>query len=131
MASISPNSCPCGRTFRLLSELEGRVEDILPLVDGRFVHPRAVWQVFKDNRDVLQYQLTQRELQRFEFTLAMVDKPSFRGALAGSLPELASLLGPGAIIAASRRIGPVRAAGGKFRAVASQCGKPHEPARGR
>ena len=35
----------------LLSELEGRVEDILPLADGRFVHPRAVWQVFKDDRD--------------------------------------------------------------------------------
>ena len=50
-----------GARSRSLSELEGRVEDILPLADGRFVHPRAVWQVFKDDPDVLQYQLTQHE----------------------------------------------------------------------
>lgn len=124
MASLSPDLCSCGRTFRLLSELEGRVEDILPLVDGRFAHPRAVWQVFKDDRDILQYQLTQHELQRFELTLVTVDEPSFRRALTGALPELESLLGPGALIETNRRTELVRTSGGKFRAVASLCKTP-------
>ena len=42
VAAMSTAPCPCGRTFRSLSELEGRVEDILPLADGRFVHPLSV-----------------------------------------------------------------------------------------
>jgi len=46
MAAISPAACPCGRTFKLISELDGRTEDILALEDGSFVHPRAIWQVF-------------------------------------------------------------------------------------
>lgn len=124
VASWSSRSCSCGRTFRLLSELEGRVEDILPLADGRFVHPRAVWQVFKDDREVLQYQLTQHEPQRFDMTLVTVDEAAFRRALARALPELERLLGPGARIEAHHQAEVARGQGGKFRAVASLCRPP-------
>ena len=61
LGSVGPAECGCGRTFRMLSELEGRVEDVLTLPDGRSVHPRAVWQAFKDDEEVLQYQLVQHE----------------------------------------------------------------------
>jgi phenylacetate-CoA ligase len=56
-ASLSDERCPCGRTFKLLSELEGRVEDIVVTADGRSVHPRAIWETLKTEDDVLQYQL--------------------------------------------------------------------------
>src|SRR5262245_36559979 len=102
MATLSPMSCSCGRTFRLLSELEGRVEDILPLPGGRFVHPRAVWQVLKDARDILQYQLVQHQPQRFELSLVTADEPAFQRALEHTLPALERLLGPGALIEANR-----------------------------
>ncbi|MBM3860421.1 MAG: phenylacetate--CoA ligase family protein [Verrucomicrobia bacterium] len=119
LGSISPVPCPCGRTFRVLSELEGRVEDILPLADGRHVHPRAVWQVFKDDREVLQYQLTQHEPRRFSLMLVTVDGPSFQRALERARPLLDRLLGADALITAEHRTELARVSGRKFRAVAS------------
>jgi phenylacetate-coenzyme A ligase PaaK-like adenylate-forming protein len=113
--------CSCGRTFRQISELEGRVEDILPLTDGTFVHPRAIWQVFKADPEVLQYQLTQHDLQRFALTLVTVDGPAFERALARARPGLERLLGAGATIEVTRRSHVDRGGAGKFRAVASLC----------
>jgi phenylacetate-CoA ligase len=121
VGALSARRCPCGRTFRLLSELEGRVEDILPLADGRFVHPRAVWQVFKDDRRVLQYQLVQHEPRRFALELATADEASYRLALARGLPDLQRLLGADAVIESTRRRELARQGDGKFRAVASRC----------
>jgi phenylacetate-CoA ligase len=121
LGAIAADPCPCGRTFKLLSELEGRVEDILTLADGRFVHPRAIWQVFKEDGDVLQYQLTQHEPRRFTLELATLDQPAFERALARALPELRTLLGPDPAIEASRRPDLARHGGGKYRAVASLC----------
>lgn len=122
VGAAAPGPCPCGRTFRLLSEVEGRVEDILPLADGRFVHPRAVWQVFRDDPEVLQYQLTQHAPRRFELRLATVDDAAFARAAARALPELERLLAPDPIIDAARRGELEGRGGGKFRAVASLCG---------
>ena len=124
LASMQPGSCGCGRTLNVLSELEGRVEDILPLSDGRFVHPRAVWQVFKADRAVLQYQLLQHEPERFELTLTTLDEPAFHTSLARAMPELVRLLGPSAVIDAKRRNELDGRADRKFRAVASLCGRP-------
>lgn len=121
LATISSEPCPCGRTFRLLSELEGRVEDILPLADGRHVHPRAVWQVFKEDRDVLQYQLTQHEPRRFTVTFVTVDVAAFRRARERTLPCLQELLGVDALIETEHRTELTRGSGSKFRAVASRC----------
>jgi phenylacetate-CoA ligase len=124
VASLSEERCPCGRTFKLLSELEGRAEDILPLPDGRFIHPRAIWQVFKNNSEILQYQLTQREAQRFTLTFVTVDGPAFRRAAEQALPELKRLLGTDAVIDVTRRNEMDRGTGGKFRAVVSSCRPP-------
>jgi phenylacetate-CoA ligase len=122
VATLSGAGCRCGRTFRLLSELEGRVEDILPLPGGRFVHPRAVWQVLKEARDILQYQLVQHTAQRFELTLVTTDQGAFDRALKRALPDLQQLLGPDARIDATRRTEFDRGTGAKFRAVRSLCG---------
>ncbi len=119
VGAIADGGCECGRTFRLLSELEGRVEDIVPLVDGRFVHPRAVWQVFKDHREVLQYQLTQRAPQSFELELATLDAAGYERAVAEAVPELERLLSPQPSIEVRRRSRLEQRSDGKFRAVAS------------
>ena len=119
LGAIAAEPCPCGRSFRLLSELEGRVEDLLRLPDGRFVHPRAVWQVFQGDPDVLQYQLTQHEPDRFALRLATVDGPAYERAEARARPLLQSLLGPDPRIEA-RRVSESEPRGdGKFRAVSS------------
>jgi phenylacetate-CoA ligase len=118
--ALSSLPCPCGRTLRLLSELEGRVEDILALADGRFVHPRAVWQVLKDEGELLQYQLRQVAARRFVLTLVTVDEPVFARLAGRVVPELERLLGPQAEIEVRRGSAPdLRAGGGKYRAVVS------------
>jgi phenylacetate-CoA ligase len=117
-------TCPCGRTFALLSELEGRVEDILALADGRFVHPRAIFHVFKADPDVLQYQLTQHEPRRFALTLATLDDAAFARAWARARPTLETLLAPAPVIEARRATEISYGSGRKFRAVASRCARP-------
>lgn len=123
VGTIADEPCPCGRTFRLLGELEGRVEDMLPLDDGRVVHPRAVWQVFMNDPDVLQYQLVQHGPRRFSLELATVDEAGYARAVERALPELRRLLRPEPAIEARRRERLEQRAGGKFRPVASHCAR--------
>jgi len=85
--------CACGRTFPLLAELEGRVEDVLDLADGRLVHPRSVWDVFKTRPKVLRYQLVQLTPARFALDLATLDAASFDELRPGVARDLAALLG--------------------------------------
>jgi phenylacetate-coenzyme A ligase PaaK-like adenylate-forming protein len=121
VGSITATSCPCGRTFRLLSELEGRVEDILELPGKRYVHPRAVWQVLKDDRELLQYQLIQHEPLRFELALVTVDEGAYDRVVEKAIPQLQALLGTESRIDVHRRADVVRTERGKFRAVSSRC----------
>ena len=85
--------CDCGRTLPLLREIEGRVEDVLVLPNGAFLHPLAIWGVFKDKRDVLRYQLTQHAIDRFELRLVTTDRKKYDDVLPTILRELHMLLG--------------------------------------
>jgi phenylacetate-CoA ligase len=120
VGKIAHGECSCGRTTRLLSELEGRVEDILILPGERHVHPRAIWQILKDDGDLLQYQLTQHEPLRFEMALATVNEAAFDRVLKRAMPRLRELLGSEAQIEVSRRANIMRSSEEKFRAVSSR-----------
>ena len=119
IAAIMDEECPCGRTFRILSELEGRTEDIVFLPDGSFVHPRAIWSVFRDIHGVLQYQLIQYEPQRFELKLVTVDKKSYDAVIEKILRELKALFGISCSIESDFYTEINRE--GKFRPVISHC----------
>lgn len=110
LGALSDEPCPCGRNLRLLGELEGRVEDILTLPDGRLVHPREVWGVFKHDRSVLQYQLVQHAPDRYTLHFAATDP----GARDRAHEGLARMLGPDAQIEVTD---PPPPDGRKFRAV--------------
>lgn len=124
VGSIDPSPCACGRTLKRLSELEGRVEDIVTLPDGGFVHPRAFWEVFKHDPRILQYQIVQTELRRFELELTTIDDAAFAEAYAAVKPRLSRILGEDAVIEASRRGEYDRSEGKKFRAVSSRVKRP-------
>jgi phenylacetate-CoA ligase len=117
MASMSSERCPCGRTLPLLSELEGRVEDIIFLPSGKFIHPRAVWNVFKGRKEVLQYQLIQHEPERFELRLVTVDSKTYQSVINGILADLRHLLGKSSIIESEYYQELERQGSGKFRPV--------------
>lgn len=119
LGTISPTPCACGRSFRVLEDLDGRIEDVLPLADGRSLHPRAIWQVFQPERALLQYQLVQHSLDRYELRLATIDEAAFRAVSERALPALRALLGAGAAIETSRQVEIERPPNGKLRMVRS------------
>jgi phenylacetate-CoA ligase len=119
VGTMATGPCACGRTLVRLADLEGRVEDVISTVDGRFVHPRAVWQVLKDDAELLQYQLTQHEPRRFRLTLVTLDPAAFERVRSRTMPGLQRLLGADAVIETAPRHEVERGAGGKFRAVSS------------
>jgi phenylacetate-CoA ligase len=120
MAAFVEGACACRRSFRLISELEGRVEDIVQLADGNFVHPRSVWQVLKGIPDIIQYQLIQEDWRQFELTLVTKDEAAFQRVQECVLPGLKQLLGPDAILTASYKTNILCSPGTKYRAVISR-----------
>lgn len=121
VASLATCKCSCGRGLPLLSELEGRVEDIIFLSNGGFIHPRAIWAVLSQRNEVLKYQLIQHELERFELKLVTVDHPSYQVAVVDVLAGLRRLLGESAVIECEYATELVPEASGKFRPVMSRC----------
>lgn len=61
------------------------VEDIIFLTKGEFVHPRAVWEIFKGRNEVLQYQLIQHEPECFELRVVTVDSQTYQHVIGGIL----------------------------------------------
>jgi phenylacetate-CoA ligase len=118
---LSREKCRCGRTLPVLSELEGRVEDILFLRDGRFIHPRAVWAVIKKMEGVLKYQLIQHAPQRFQLRLVTVDKDTYPLVVDRILDGLKDLLGSSVTIESEYVEELTPQGGGKFRPVLSLC----------
>ena len=121
VALRKPRTCTCGRTLPLLSALEGRVEDILSLPNGTFVHPMAIWNIFKSRTEVLRYQLIQRTADRFELRLVMTDEQAYERLLPAILQDLHALVGVSAYIDPSFHLQLGMPGTGKFRAVISAC----------
>jgi phenylacetate-CoA ligase len=61
LVTVSPQACPCGRPFRLVTEVAGRADDVLALPgpDGRPVpvHPLALRSPLAGRSDVRQYRI--------------------------------------------------------------------------
>jgi phenylacetate-CoA ligase len=120
VAALSDELCACGRTLPLLSDLEGRLEEILPLAEGRFLGPRAIWRIFKTEPDVLQYQLVQERIERYLLRLRTTDQAAFERVVPPALGRLRELLGPGSEVVASRHARLEGLEPGKFRPVMSR-----------
>jgi phenylacetate-CoA ligase len=111
---LGGRGCACGRTSRLLSELEGRVESVMTLGDGTTVHPRLLEHLIHRRPEVLRFRLEQLEPDRFELLLVTAGAEGYRRIVAGLVRDLRARLG-GAVVDAERRdeLRPTDA--GKFR----------------
>jgi phenylacetate-CoA ligase len=125
IAALSHDRCNCGRTTHRLSDLEGRVEDLILLKDGKTVHPRSVWSIFKEEPRVLQYQLIQLEPSRFELKMVTSGEECFREVSPIICRRLKSILGNEVGIEAQYSEKLSREKSGKFRPVKSLC-KPED-----
>ena len=76
MARVGASSCPsCGRPWRILTRIEGRLQELVVTGDGRYISMTAL-NMHNDLFDhVRQFQFAQREVGRLELRLA--PKPSF------------------------------------------------------
>lgn len=119
LASFSSERCRCGRNQPLLTELEGRIEEVLRRPDGNFVFPRSVWGIFKGEPDALQYQLVQLTADRCEIRLKTTNPSAFQAMLPRVLPKLRQLLGPEVALEASYHESLEGLEPGKFRTIVS------------
>ena len=123
LGSLSPEPCPCGRSFPLLADLEGRKEDLLYLEPARVIHPRAVWDVFARLPSIVQYQLVQRAPRVFGLEIVTRDSAEGASTARAAADALRGLLGEVEIEVTSSP-GPLTGPGGKARPVVCLCAPP-------
>jgi phenylacetate-CoA ligase len=122
LARLSHLGCPCRRTSPLLTDLEGRSEDIITLRDGRMVHPRTVWEVFEREAEVLQYQVIQHDFERFEVRVVTESIDAYRRVSGSICNRLQAVLGAAAAIEPAYYESLPTSESGKFKPVISRCG---------
>jgi phenylacetate-CoA ligase len=98
LGQLSDAHCPCGRTLPLLGKLEGRRDDVVRLPNGEYLHSATVWFALRENKEFLQYQLIQHELERFELKIVTVDHETFQRVSVDLCRRLQPVLGPSAHI---------------------------------
>ena len=119
VASKITRSCACGRTLPMLTNIEGRLEDVLTLPDGSFVHPLNFWGIFKSKPEVLRYQVIQHTADTFDLRLVTADRSTYERLLPSILDASHALLGSSARIEPSYHEDLEASGPGKFRAVVS------------
>jgi phenylacetate-CoA ligase len=77
LATILTEPCVCGRTTRILSELEGRVSEFVRLQDGTMFTPAMLSDLMEPYGEVIRYQLVQVENDRFDLQLVTADEAAF------------------------------------------------------
>jgi phenylacetate-CoA ligase len=115
VAALLPDACGCGRGFRLLGAVQGRVDEIVRLADGRRVHPFSVAAAVHQE-GLLRFRLSQEARARFLLEVVTADEDGYALVLDAALPNLRALLG-GAEVKVARRTALREGAREKFRRV--------------
>jgi phenylacetate-CoA ligase len=116
-ASLIDGRCACGRTLPMLSELQGRLLDIVVLPDGNLVTMGRIWEVVKRRPEVLRYQFVQVEPRRFELRLMTADRRVYDRIADELLRELRGVAGPACTVEASFHDSLEPGPDGKFRTL--------------
>ncbi|MGS0685668.1 phenylacetate--CoA ligase family protein [Nakamurella sp. GG22] len=113
VTAAPPSVCPCGRPFRRLGTLDGRVEDAFTAADGRFVPlPHSL---VKDLVGLREVQVAQRVPGEFEFRMVPgpdVDRAAVR---ARAVANVERFVGPGQVVTFREMDRVPRSATGKVR----------------
>lgn len=73
---LAEEDCVCGRGFRLLKEIKGRVTSTITLPDGRLIHGEYFTHLFYDKPGIDSFQVHQLSLNRIEINIK--PGPSFK-----------------------------------------------------
>lgn len=117
LAAVSAEPCPCGRTSRVLTDLQGRTSDIVRLADGTLVHPVLIeGRVRTNGPGVFRFQLVQERRERFRLRVVAADDAAFARASTDVAAALRDLL-RGAAVDVERHGDLPADESGKFRSI--------------
>ena len=90
--ALSNEPCPCGRSARLLLDLDGRVDDVIELADGSIVGAIGVQGAVGSVPGVLRFQLVQRAPTAFDLELSTIESADFEPVAEQAVAVLRPLL---------------------------------------
>ena len=90
--TLSDEPCPCGRSARLLVDLDGRVNEVIELPDGSIVGAMDISAVVGRVPGVLRFQVVQRAPTAFDLELSTVEPAGFEPVVEQAVAALRSLL---------------------------------------
>jgi phenylacetate-CoA ligase len=93
LGRIATAACACGRSTRMLADLEGRVSEYVVLPDGSLVGPFGITLAVNRIPGLVRFQLVQRTPTAFELRLAMADQEAFDRGAAVAAARVGKLLG--------------------------------------
>lgn len=76
MAIIKENSCSCGRNLPLISNVQGRVSDLVELNDGSYLPGLSLGDIFESEplvQKVIDYQIIQETINLFTINIVLED----------------------------------------------------------
>lgn len=118
--SLSDEACSCGRTLRVLNEVQGRAYDFIRNRRGQLFHGEFLMYVFEDLRrqgaDIRQFQVEQVDYDRFE--VRIVPGAAYDAGCESLLRErIRSFVDPEAVVTVSYVEAIERERSGKLRLI--------------
>ncbi|MDH3690107.1 MAG: hypothetical protein OEU36_11585 [Gammaproteobacteria bacterium] len=125
IVTLGESPCPCGRTLPTIDRIEGRSDDLITLPSGDPMHACVVLQRLQSASGVVQVQLVQETMQRFVIRAVGKTAADRKRAEEELVANLKSTVGRVAVSVAWMDDIP-RTAGGKVKAVISDCLPPRQ-----
>jgi len=92
LGRVSTSICSCGRSTRVLADLEGRTSEYVTLPDGSIVGPFIITNTLNAMQGVVRVQLVQVSPASFELRLVMVDRKAFDDGAAAAAEAVRQIL---------------------------------------
>ena len=121
VVKVGERACPCGSSLPVLDSIEGRADDLIAVPGGSLLHPLSTLPPLQSVPGVVQVQLVQRELRRFQLRVVCAGGTDWKMTRARLEEAFYSILGRDLDLQVERveRLAPEPS--GKLRGVISQC----------
>lgn len=121
VVTLSPSTCPCGRTLPTIARIVGRSDDLLVLPGGQVAHALFVLEDLQAVPGVVQVQVIQEDLRRFVLHVVCASDSEWGGICQDLDAALRKMLGNEIFLTIERVDTIPPEPGGKIRAVISRC----------